>query len=97
MAAALLVLDALKFIGRRLLCAVLQLIVKWIEEDLDECVSVVAVELVLAVLPAAVLRDMRASLRVIEEEVRRSSKVLLPVRVVAFGPVVDGGVADGAE
>ena len=67
MAAALLVLDALKFIGRRLLSAVLQLIVKRIEEDLDECVSVVAVELVLAVLPAAVLGDMRASLRVIEE------------------------------
>ena len=70
---------------------------EWVEKDLDEGVSVVTVELVLAVLPAAILANMWASFRVIEEQVGRSSKVLLPMRVVTFRPVVDGRVANRAE
>ena len=97
MAAALLVLGTLKFIGRRLLRAIRQLVVKWVEKDLDKRVRVVTVQLVLAVLPAAIVAYVRASLRVIEEEIWRPSKVLLPVRVVALGPVVDSRVANGAE
>ena len=89
MAAALLVLDALELVGGRLFRAVLQLVVERIEEDLDEGVRVVAVQLVLARLPAPVLTDVRAALRVVKEEIGRSSKVLLSVRVVTFRPVVN--------
>lgn len=88
-AAALLVLDALELVGGRLFRAVLQLVVQRVEENLDECVRVIAVQLVLARLPAPVFTDVRATLRVIEEEIGRSSKVLLSMRVVTFRPVVN--------
>ena len=70
---------------------------EWVEQDLDESVSVVTVELILAVLPAAILTNMWASFWVVEEQIGRSSKVLLPMRVVTFRPVVDGRVANRAE
>ena len=70
---------------------------EWVEQDLDEGVSVVTVELVLAVLPAAILTNMWAPFWVVEEQIGRSSKVLLPMRVVTFRPVVDGRVANWAE
>ena len=52
-------------------------------------------KLVFAVLPAAILTDVWASLGIVEEEIRWPSEVLLPVRIVTLGPVMDGGVADG--
>ena len=70
---------------------------EWVEQDLDKRVSVVTVELILTVLPTAILTNMWAPFRVIEEQIGRSSKVLLPMRVVTFRPVVDGRVANWAE
>ena len=70
---------------------------EWVEQDLDESVSVVTVELILAVLPASILANMWAPFWVVEEQIGRSSKVLLPMRVVTFRPVVDGRVANRAE
>ena len=54
-------------------------------------------KLVFAILPAAILANVRASLRIVEEEVGWPPEVLLPMCVVALGPVVDGRVADRAE
>jgi hypothetical protein len=51
-------------------------------------VGVLAVQVVFAVLPVAVLTDVGALLRSVEEEVRRSSEVLLSMGVVAFTPFV---------
>lgn len=70
---------------------------EWVEQDLYEGVSVVTVELVLAVLPTAILTNMWAPFWVVEEQIGRSSKVLLSMRVVTFRPVVDGRVANRAE
>ena len=70
---------------------------EWVEQDLDKRVSVVTVELILTVLPTAILTNMWVPFRVIEEQIGRSSKVLLPMRVVTFRPVVDGRVANRAE
>ena len=58
---------------------------------------IVAMELVFACFPASIFADVRASLGVIKEEIGRPSKVLLAVRVVTFGPVVDSRVANRAE
>lgn len=58
---------------------------------------VVAVQLVFAGLPAAIFADVWASLRVVEEEIGWPSKILLPVRIVTLGPVMNGRVANRAE
>ena len=54
-------------------------------------------QLVFTIFPAAIIAYMRTALWVIEEEVGRPAEVLLPMRVVAFGPVVDSRVANRAE
>lgn len=59
--------------------------------------GVVTLKFILTGLPAAIIPNVRATLRVVEEEVGRAAEVLLPMGIVAFAPVVDGGVADGAE
>lgn len=84
MAASFLVLGALELVSTRFLRAVAQLVVQWVEQNLDECVCVVAVQFVLAVLPVTVVADLWAALRVVEEQVRRPTEVLLAMRIIAF-------------
>ena len=66
-ATAFSVLGALIFIRGRLLRAVRDLVVQRVEENLDECVGVFALELVLAAFPATVFADVRTALRVVKE------------------------------
>ena len=46
------------------------------------------VEIIFACLPVAIFTDRRALLRHVEEEVRRSSEILLAMSVVTFRPFV---------
>lgn len=47
-----------------------------------------ALEVVFALLPAAVVIDLGTALRVVEIVIRRSTEVLLSMCVVAFTPLV---------
>ena len=88
-AAAFFVFGALVLICAGFLHAVRQLVVEWVKEDLDERMCVVAVQFRLARLPAAVVANVWAPLRVVEEKVGRATKVLLSMCVVAFAPVMN--------
>ena len=59
--------------------------------------GVLTVQLVLAVLPATILRDIGTLLRIVEKLVGWPSEVLLAVGVVALAPVVDRRVVDRAK
>ena len=96
-AAAFFVFGALVLICAGFLYAVRKLVVEWVKEDFDERMCVVAVQFGLARLPAAVVTNVRAPLRVVEEKVGRAAEVLLAMCVVALAPVVDRRVTDGAE
>ena len=89
MAAALLVLDTLVLIRRGALGAIINLVVQRVKQDLNKCVRVLALQLILASLPTAVLTYVRTALGVVEELVGWPAEVLLAMRVVALAPVVD--------
>ena len=74
--------------GPILVRAVPQLVMQWVEQSLNQRVGILAVQFVLALLPRAIIVDVRAALRVVEEGVRGSSEVLLSMCVVAFAPFV---------
>ena len=82
-------LRAFKLVGRGSMVTVIQLVVQGVEQNLDEGMRVLAFEVVLASLPASIIRYIRASLREIEEVVRWSSEVLLPMSIVAHAPVMN--------
>ena len=67
----------------------MQLVVQWAEQLLDERVRVLAVQVVGALVPAAVVLHVGALFEVANKvQVRRPPEVLLAVRVVAFGPLM---------
>lgn len=70
---------------------------KGVEEDLHECVGVVALQLVLTRVPTAILADVRTTLRIIEKLIGRSAEILLAMCVIAFAPIMDRRVAYGTE
>lgn len=67
MATPLFVLRTLQLVCRRLLRAVTQFVVERIEQDLHQGVRIVALQLVFARLPAAIIADIWAPLRVVKE------------------------------
>lgn len=77
-----------KLAGPILVRAIPQLVMQWVEQGLNQRVGVLAVQFVLALLPRAIIIDVRAALRVIEEGVRGPSEVLLSMSVVTFTPFV---------
>ena len=92
-----LVLGTLKLICWGPFAAVRNLVVKRVEKDLNKGVGVVTLQFIFAGLPTAVLSDVGTALRIIEELIGWSSKVLLSVCVVAVRPVVDGRITNRAE
>lgn len=75
-----------------------QLVVQWAEELLHERVRELAVKVVRALLPAAVVLHVRATLQIVKVEMRWPPEVLLAVRVVALRPLmlfVDVGAEAG--
>ena len=79
---------ALELLVRHSIWARSQLVVQWAEELLHQRVRELAVEVVRALLPAAIVLDVRAALQIVKVEMRRPPEVLLAVRVVALRPLV---------
>ena len=59
-----------------------------IEECFNKRVRILTLQVVVALVPTPIFRDVWAPLRVVEEHVRGTSEVLLSVGVVALGPFV---------
>jgi hypothetical protein len=70
---------------------------QWVEQNLNESVCVVTLEFVFATFPTSIFANVGTALRIVKEKVGRSSKVLLAMCIVALTPVVNRGVAYGAE
>jgi hypothetical protein len=88
MAAELSHLVALELTLTGLVWAISQLVMQRVEQSLNQRVRVLTLEIVLAVVPAAVVVDVWTPLRVVEIIIGWSSEVLLPMRVVAVAPLV---------
>ena len=66
-----------------------QLVIEWTEQLFNKGMTVVAVKVVWALIPVAVLLHVRALFKRADKiEVRWSPEVLLPVSIVAFRPFV---------
>jgi hypothetical protein len=81
-------LIALELTLTGLVWAISQLVMQRVEQSLNQRVRVLTLEIVLAVVPAAVVVDVWTPLRVVEIIIGWSSEVLLPMRVVAVAPLV---------
>lgn len=79
-------LSATEFIRWGSVLTVLQLVVQWVEQGLDEGMWILTVKIVFTPIPVAVFAYGWALLRLIEEHVGWSSEVLLTVSIVTLWP-----------
>lgn len=86
--ADVLFLFAAELVGRGAVGTLVHLVVQRVKQDLDQRVRIEAVHFVFALDPALFVVDLRAPLGNVVEVLRRPSKVLHAVRVVAVRPVV---------
>jgi hypothetical protein len=63
-------------------------VVKRVEQDFNECVTILAIHLLLALNPALLVIYLAAPFRQIIEVLRGSSEVLHSVSVIAIRPIV---------
>ena len=78
----------LKLIPRLLIRTFFQLIVQRAEELLYKWMGILAVEEIVALVPTPVICDRLALLNIMKEQMRRPSKILLSMSIVAFWPLV---------
>ena len=84
MAAEVKPLLALELLLRNSVRTESKFVVQWTKKLLNERVSVLAIKEFGALVPISIISDERASFKVVEVEMRRSSKVLLSVGVVTL-------------
>lgn len=89
MTAPLAMLGALVLVRGNLVSANVLLKIEWIVQNFNKGVRIVAVEFVLARLPAAVVGDPWTALWIVKEQIGRPSEVLLAMRIVTLAPIVD--------
>ena len=65
-----------------------KLVVEGTEELLNQRMRELTVKIVRALIPTSIILHISAPLQIIEVEMWRSPEVLLPVRVVALGPLM---------
>lgn len=68
--------------------AIMHFVVKRVEQDFNECVTILAIHLLLALNPALLVIYLAAPFRQIIEVLRGSSEVLHSVSVIAIRPIV---------
>lgn len=76
------------FLTRNLVSTFSNLKMKRVEQSLNQGMTVLTVQVVSTSFPAPILTNVLAALWVVVKRVRWPSEVLLPMRVVAFRPLV---------